>query len=54
MILLILLDIHNYEILNIHIFKFKERFNHNSVIPHIVGTDTTKEAFWNEAIHLFI
>ena len=23
--------------------QFKERFNHNSVIPHIVGTDTIKD-----------
>ena len=34
--------------------QFKERFNHNSVIPHIVGSDTIKEDFWNEAVHSYL
>ena len=34
--------------------SLKSRFNHNSVIPHIIGTDTIKDDFWNEAFHAYI
>lgn len=33
---------------------FKSRFNHNLVIPHIIGSDTMKDEFWNEAFHSYI
>ena len=33
---------------------FKSRFNQNSIIPHIIGTDTIKDDFWNEAFHAYI
>ena len=34
--------------------SFKSRFTHNSVIPHVIGTDTIKDDFWNEAFHAYI
>ena len=34
--------------------QFKERFNHNSVIPHIVGTDTIKETGMKLFIHIYL
>lgn len=34
--------------------QFKERFNYNSIIPHLVGPDTIKEDFWNESIHSYL